>query len=59
MSCNVCGGDVDVCENCLVELAVEFKCYEEAHFCGRECWVEWLVKEEESKLEDAENDEAT
>lgn len=58
MACNVCGGKVEECDNCLTELAKsDFKCFNEAHFCGKGCWQEWLIEEEEGSLEDAEDDE--
>jgi len=57
MACNVCGGKVEVCDNCLEELDKrEFKCYGEAHFCSEDCWEKWLIEEEASTLEEAEDD---
>jgi|GEM_PF-4567617 len=58
MACNVCGGKIEVCDNCLVELVKsDFHCYKEAHFCGKDCWKEWLIEEEVVNFEDAEDDE--
>ena len=58
MACNVCGEKVEVCDNCLVELVKsEFNCYKGAHFCGEGCWKEWIIEEETSSLEEAEDDE--
>lgn len=57
MACNVCGEKVETCENCLVELAKsDFYCFEDVHFCDKECWKQWLIEEEKGKLEKAEDD---
>jgi len=57
MACNMCGEKkVEACENCLNELGEEFKCYLGMHFCGRSCWLDCLVEEEEKELKDAKDD---
>lgn len=59
MACNVCRGKVEMCDNCLDELDKRnFWCYGEAHFCSEGCWKTWLIEEEASMLEKAEDDGA-
>jgi len=59
MACNVCGEKVDVCDNesCLNDLEGDFHCYNGAHFCTVLCWEGYIIKEDRSNLEPAEDDE--
>jgi len=58
MACNVCGNELDVCENCITEIEGDFYCFDnELHFCSANCWEAWQLEDERKKLKEAIDDE--